>query len=382
MSLDEQLRLITETKDYVIVRRIAEGGMGAVYEAQQFGAEGFQKTVALKTILESYSSNDEFVRLFISEAKLVADLVHENIVQVYHLGKADKIYYIALEFVDGTNLEQFLDRHLQQKRPTPIELCAFIISRVCRGLEYAHNKRSREGEKLNIVHRDVSPKNIMMTYEGVTKLTDFGIAKALRVMEQDEGEVLMGKVEYMSPEQARYEGTDRRSDLFSLGIVMYELLTGRHIFETEDIYETLENVKSAPVPDPRTYRPDLPEELVAVVLKALERDLDKRWQTAGEMGYALEYYMYHDRYGPTNVTLGNYLKKHFLGLESEALDKLRPGLGESAAEKKSAPDKVPGGTESRVRQRADTLYADLLADDSATVVMDNDPDGGKSPSSG
>jgi eukaryotic-like serine/threonine-protein kinase len=182
----------------------------------------------------------------------------------------------------------------------------------------------------------------MINYEGVVKLTDFGIAKARQVMEQEEGEVLMGKVEYMSPEQARYEHTDRRSDLFSLGIVMYELLTGHHIFETDDIYQTLENVKEAPIPHPRQYRPELPDMLCDILMRSLERDLNKRYQTAGEMGVALEYYMYHKGYGPTNVTLGNYQKKHFLGQDGEAKDTKRIA-------------------DPNVQHRADTLFGDLLA---------------------
>src|SRR5215210_6620188 len=176
MSTENELTVIEENHRYTMVRRLAEGGMGAVYEAKQYGTEGFQKTVAIKTILESFSTNPEFVRLFIGEAKLVADLVHENIVQVYHLGKAGNIYYIALEFVEGINLEQFMDYHIDRGILVPVELGAFIISRVCRGLEYAHNKRGRDGLPLNIVHRDVSPKNVMLNYEGVVKLTDFGIA--------------------------------------------------------------------------------------------------------------------------------------------------------------------------------------------------------------
>jgi len=342
MAETEPIKSIPESKHYTMVRLLAEGGMGAVYEAQQFGTEGFKKTVAIKTILESYSTNAEFVRLFIGEAKLVADLVHENIVQVYHLGKTGNIYYIALEFVDGINLENFIDSHLERRMPLPIELGAFIISRVCRGLEYAHNKRGRDGQYLGIVHRDVSPKNIMLNYEGVVKLTDFGIAKARQVMEQQEGEVLMGKVEYMSPEQARYEATDRRSDLFSLGIVMYELLTGYHIFETDDIYETLENVKNATIPHPSKYRPELPVTLCDITMRALERDLSTRFQTAGEMSVALERYMYDKGYGPTNPLLGNYLRKHFLGLTPEADDGQRV-------------------RDLAVQHRADTLFGDLLA---------------------
>lgn len=311
---------IPEISRYALVKKLAEGGMGAVYEAKQFGSEGFEKVVAIKTILESYSNNYDFVRLFIGEAKLVANLVHENIVQVYRLGKSNNIFYISMEYVEGINMEEFLFYHKNKTQPVPMDLGAFLISRVCRGLEYAHNKKDRDGNNLGVVHRDISPKNIMINYEGVVKLTNFGIAKAKQVMEQDEGEVLMGKVEYMSPEQANYGLTDRRSDLFSLGIVMFELLTGHHIFESEDIYETLDNVKFAPIPDIKSHRPDIPDDLAKIVHKALERDLNKRYQTAGEMGYDLEYYMYHDRFGPTNVVLGNYMREHFLHEKPIAVD--------------------------------------------------------------
>jgi serine/threonine-protein kinase len=332
---------IEEQGRYRLVHKIAEGGMGAVYEAIQYGVEGFDKRVAIKTILESFTNNFEFVRMFIGEAKLVADLVHENIVQVYQLGRSKKSYYIAMEYVDGVNLEKYLDHHFDVKKELPTELGAFVVSRICRGLEHAHNKLGRDGEPLNIVHRDISPKNVMMNFEGVVKLTDFGIAKARQLMQQKEGEVLMGKVEYMSPEQARFGETDRRSDLFSLGIVLYEILTGHHIFAVEDIYETLENVKHKEIPDPRGFRPEIPEDLTKIVMKALERDVFKRYQTAGEMGYDLEYYMYHDRFGPTNVSLSLYLRDLF-GVDASG----KPRGSDSAGEV--------------VQRRAETLYRDLM----------------------
>ena len=323
---DKPLGAFSDQRRYELYSKIAEGGMGSVYRANQLGVEQFRKDVALKMIRSHFSQNDEFVRLFISEAKLVADLVHENIVQVYHLGKADEQYFIAMEYVDGINLQDFMTTHQERALVLDPDLGGFIISRICRGLEYAHNKADRQGQALNIVHRDVSPRNIMINYEGVVKLTDFGIAKAARVMEQQEGSVLMGKVAYMSPEQARGEETDRRSDLFSLGVVMYEVLTGRHFVQDEDIRHSdirrsLAKVSTAKIPDPKSIRSDLPDGLSAILMKALERDRKKRYQTAGEMGDALENYMYHDRYGPTNVTLGNYVKLVFLGIENP-----QPGL--------------------------------------------------------
>jgi serine/threonine-protein kinase len=307
---DESPATVRGESTYVLQRKLAQGGMGAVYEAVQLGAEGFAKTMAIKSILPHYSKNREFVEMFIGEAKLVANLVHENIVQIYQLGRDESgIYYIAMEYMDGINLEDLLNRHLDMTVSVPVELACFIGARTCRGLEYAHQKRGDDGEPLGIVHRDVSPKNILINTEGTVRLTDFGVAKARQYMNQQEGEVLMGKVEFMSPEQADYQVTDHRSDLFSLGIVLYELLTGVNPFEVEDVYETLERVKTLPIPDPRDYRKEIPEEVVRIITKALERDLETRYQSAGEMGYDLEYHIYRDGYGPTVQTLARYLSR-------------------------------------------------------------------------
>ena len=318
----EPLELFEDMHRYRLVRKVADGGMGTVYEAVQYGCEGFEKKVAIKTILPSYMDREEFLRLFIGEAKLVADLVHENICQVYHLGKIRGMYFIAMEYVEGINLAQFIDDHLDLGDPLPIELGAFIASRMCRALEYAHAKRGADGRPLGIVHRDISPTNVLMNFEGVAKLTDFGVAKAFRLMEQDEGRVLMGKARYMSPEQASYGATDARSDIFSLGIVMYELLTGHCMF-SEKSADVLDQLKDMQIPDPHHFVPELPDELVRVMMKALNRRPVDRYQSTGEMGYDLEYYMYHDRYGPTNQTLGSYLKQRFLGTPPEQL-KPRP----------------------------------------------------------
>ena len=296
---------------YQLRSKIASGGMGSIYRAYQLGPEGFKKEVALKMILSEYSGNSEFLRLFIGEAKLVADLVHENIVQVYHLGQLKDQYFIAMEYVDGIDLQEFMNWHIEQKVALDPDLGAFIISRICRALEYAHDKSDRHGNQLNIVHRDVSPRNIMANFQGVVKLADFGIAKARMLMEQQEGSVVMGKEAYMSPEQARFEETDRRSDLFSLGVVMYELLTGKRLFLDSDFQNSFFSAKTPQIPAPRSLRGDLPEGLAGILKQALQRDLSSRYQTAGKMGYDLEYYMYHDRFGPTNVTLGEYVREHF-----------------------------------------------------------------------
>ena len=301
------MRELEDRYRFKITRAIAEGGMGMVYEAQQLGAEGFEKTVALKVLLEELSSDSEFVEMFIGEAKLVADLVHQHIVQIYQLGQIQNRLYIAMEFIDGVNLRDCLDRHAEKEREMPIELAVYIMSRAARGLEYAHRARGKDGNILGVVHRDISPANIMMTFQGVVKVTDFGIAKAQNIMRDQEGEVLMGKLRYMSPEQAEYKQTDRRSDIFSAGIVLYELLAGKPLFEETDTSTTLKNVIQSPISPIREVNPKVPPEVEKILAKALERDLDKRYQDAGHFAYELEYYMYNNRFGPTMVTLENYL---------------------------------------------------------------------------
>jgi serine/threonine protein kinase len=314
-----------DTYQFRFTRKIAEGGMGAIYEALLYGSEGFEKTVTIKTIREKFTGDRDFVEMFIGEAKLVADLVHQNIVQIYKLGRIGSTYYIAMEYVNGINLQEFMVRHGEIGQKMPIELCAFIISRVCRGLEYAHTKRDKHGTPLGVVHRDISPKNLMISAEGEVKITDFGIAKAHNLMKDQEGQVLMGKAQYMSPEQAQYMPTDARSDVFSLGVVMYELLTGEQIFgANEDTTQILENVVVKDIRRPREVNPEIPEALEKIMLKALERPLTKRYQDAGKMGYDIEYFMYHKGYGPTIVTLEKYMRQLFPHLYKAPLQAVEP----------------------------------------------------------
>jgi eukaryotic-like serine/threonine-protein kinase len=293
---------------YEMTRKISEGGMGIVYEAVQRGAGQFRKVVAIKLIREEYSSIPEFQKNFIGEARLVADLIHTNIVQTYHLGQIGGQYFMTMEYVRGVNLEQFLDRHQELKRPLPVDLAAFIVSRVCRGLAYAHTKRDIDNRLLGIVHRDVNPKNVMLAYEGDVKLTDFGIAKALDLMYNEEGKVIPGKDEYLSPEGASYGVTDARSDIFSLGIVLTELLLGKNVFRSPNRLESRRNILSMPVPQFGSLRPEVDPKLEAIIQRALQRDRDQRYQAAYEMMTDLELYLYSDRYGPTNEKLALYLR--------------------------------------------------------------------------
>ena len=297
--------------NYEMVRQLAEGGMGVVYEAHQLGAGQFRKTVAVKLIREEYSAIPEFQKNFIGEARLVADLIHTNIVQTYHLGHIGGQYFMVMEYVGGQNIEQFLERHRKLNRQVPIDLAAFIVSRVARGLTYAHQKRDRDGHHLNIVHRDIGPKNILMGYEGDVKLTDFGIAKAFNLMYNEEGKVIAGKDEYLSPEQASYAVTDARADLFPLGIVLTEILLGKNIFRNVDRAQSRRNILTMPIPQFSSIRPDIDPRLEAIIQKALRRDRNQRYQSAAEMLNDLELYLYSDGYGPTNEKLGTYLRDLF-----------------------------------------------------------------------
>ena len=296
---------------YEITRKIFEGGMGVVYEGEQHGAREFIKRVAIKIIRPSFASQKMFIENFVGEAKLVADLIHTNIVQTYHLGEANGVCFIAMELIRGVNLEQFTRQLTDKKKTLPKELAVFITSRVARGLAYAHAKTDKNGKPLGIVHRDVSFKNIMIAFEGDVKLTDFGIAKARGFLTDQEGEVVAGKADYMSPEQADFQVTDKRSDLFSAGVVLSNLLLGRNIFKGENPEESRQRIMSQPIPNFRALDSRIDDKLNDILHHCLVRDPERRYATADELMYDLEYYIYHDGYGPTNEKLGTYMRELF-----------------------------------------------------------------------
>ncbi|RME92414.1 MAG: serine/threonine protein kinase [Verrucomicrobia bacterium] len=308
---------------YEVTRKIAEGGMGIVYEAAQLGARGFRKRVALKTIRERFARQKMFMDNFIGEAKLVADLIHTNIVQTYHLGEADGLCFITMEYINGVNLEQFR-RQLESKgRQLPKEMAVFIASRIARGLAYAHAKRGPDGKPLGIVHRDVNPKNVMIAFEGDVKLTDFGVAKARGYLTDREGEVAVGKPAYMSPEQADFRVTDKRSDLFSTGVVLLELLLGHNPFRGGSSEESRRNVIEKPLPPFQAMDPRIDDDLARILAKALERDPLRRYQSADDLRDDLEWNIYHKGLGPTNETLGRYMRELFGQIPPEAINGAR-----------------------------------------------------------
>ncbi len=276
---------------YQLLDRIAVGGMAEVFKAKRSGVAGFEKTLAVKRILPHLSDNEEFVNMFVDEAKMVAGLTHPNIVQIFDLGQIEKSYFIAMEYIHGRDLRTILKRAKEKDLSLPLDLSLRIASALCAALEFAHRKKDERGRAMEIVHRDVSPQNILISFEGDVKLTDFGIAKAATKASHTDRGALRGKLLYMSPEQAWGKAIDRRSDLFSLGLVLYEMVTDQKPFllgGDGSEMTILEKVRRCEIAPARSQNPKMPESLDRLVMKTLARDPDERYQDAAEMSRALE----------------------------------------------------------------------------------------------
>ena len=268
---------------YTILRKITDGGTAEIFLAKQHGAQGFEKTVVLKRIFTTFYADPQFRHMLRDEAHVAMSLNHSNIVQVLDLGESEGRYFLALELVDGWTLDRILKRSKAAGVPIPPALALYVTAEICRALGYAHAKKRGDGKPLGIVHRDVSPHNVMMSAEGEVKLTDFGIAKAQNKTEKSLGNLIKGKVAFMSPEQAAGGELDGRSDLFSVGTMLYTMITRRHPFDAPTDYETLMLVKNGDFLPPETARPGLNPELYRVIRKAMGKTADTRYQKAEEM---------------------------------------------------------------------------------------------------
>lgn len=283
---------------YLLLEKLAVGGMAEVYRAKASGAGGFEKQLAIKQILPSYSNNDEFQRMFEYEARLSSMLTHANIVQIYDFVKSGDTYLLSMEYVDGKNLRQFVNKVKKMNITVPIEFGLYIINEVSKGLEYAHKKKDDlSGTPLNIIHRDMSPQNIMLSYEGAVKIVDFGIAKAKDRVDETRSGVIKGKFGYMSPEQANGEDVDLRTDIFSTTIILYELLVNKRLFAAENEMATLKRIQECIVPPPAQVNPKISAELEKIVLKGLSKDLSLRYENSGVFHRALQEHL--NKFAPT-----------------------------------------------------------------------------------
>ncbi len=300
-----------EFGQYRLLERIGVGGMAEVWKARMTGVEGFQKTVAIKKILPHLTDSPAFVDMFIDEAKLAAQLSHANIIHIYDLGKIDHDYYIAMEYVEGANLRNLLNVARERGKPVPIGLALFVAARLASALDHAHHKRDFEDRDLGLVHRDVSPQNVLIGYEGTIKLCDFGIVKAVSKSSHTQMGALKGKLQYMSPEQAWGKMVDGRSDIFAVGGLLFEMLTGRRLFAGDSEMEVLEAVRECRIQKPSELRPEVSDEVDALVLKALEAEPGDRFQSAGELSRRLEELLTSFRPAPGQAELAAYVAELF-----------------------------------------------------------------------
>jgi serine/threonine protein kinase len=298
---------------YYLMDRVAVGGMAEVFKAKTVGAEGFSKIVALKRILPNIAEDNEFINMFIDEAKIAVQLSHANVAQILELGEDQGTYFIAMEYVQGKDLRTIFERakRLEESRTISPLMAAYIISRVCEGLDYAHRKKDDSGQPLRIVHRDVSPQNILVSYDGDVKLIDFGVAKAQNKMTRTQAGILKGKFSYMSPEQVQGVPLDQRSDIFSLGIVLHEILVGERLFVGKSDFQTLEKVRKAEATLPSESNPEVPPELDDITMKALSRDPETRYHYASEMHEDLQRFLYSRSPVYSRKDLAGYMKQYY-----------------------------------------------------------------------
>lgn len=267
---------------YQIVERIAAGGMAEVYRGESAGIEGFRKKVAIKRVLPKLSQNREFIHMFLDEARLCAYLSHSKCVQVFDIGQAAGAHFIVMEFVDGADLQGVLEHLQRRQQQLPVEVACLIAMHVCEGLAYAHDATDHQGQPLGIVHRDISPHNVLMTRFGEVKLVDFGLAKASSHLTAEEEDIVKGKFGYLAPEVTHGQGADRRVDIFAAGILLWEMLAGRRLFKGETDLETFKQVQAAVIPDMRQIRGDVSDDVAYVLSKSLARDREQRYQQAGD----------------------------------------------------------------------------------------------------
>jgi len=326
---------------YVLIRKIAMGGMAEIFKAKTAGAEGFEKDVVIKRILPHFTEDADFVKMFIDEASITSKLQHANIVQIFDFDVCEGSYFIAMELIDGVDLKKVVDVGVKDGKPVSVAQCVQIVMETAKGLHYAHAKEHK-GQPLNIVHRDISPHNVMVSYNGEVKLMDFGIAKAAQRSTKTMAGTVKGKVAYMSPEQARGKNLDGRSDLFALGIMLWEMLTGKRLFLGDSDFETLTNVLKSEAPAPSTLNSKVDAQLDAIILKALAKDRDERQKNVEEFTRELTRWYYSTVQDLEAESLKKYLHELFAeDIEENRVlseeERGRPVSGATSGSSPSAP---------------------------------------------
>ncbi len=350
--------------DYILEEKIATGGMAEIFKAKRKGVEGFEKTVVVKRILPSVAEDREFIDMLIDEAKIASQLSHPNIVQIFDLGKKEGSYFIAMEYVHGKDLRTILKTLSSRGRLLPFELSAYIGMKICDALYYAHNKKDSSGRPLKIVHRDVSPQNILISYDGDVKLTDFGVAKASTKLHQTVAGQIKGKMLYMSPEQSKgSKEVDFRSDIYSLGCVLFEMITGKKLFMADSEMAVLEKVQKGKIVKPTKLNPEVPAQLESIVLKALKPRPSERYQSALEMKKDLEKFILSRRKTiPDNHELSLFMAELFPG-EFAFLPPVRERVEILEATRREAPQIFQAfeGKEEKRRVSKPLIFALVLA---------------------
>ena len=306
--------------DYILLEKLAAGGMAEIYLAKKMASSGIQKFVAIKRILQQFSSSKDFINMFKEEAKIAINLSHSNVVPIYDFGVENSQLYIAMEFVEGRNLRQILNRMKKQKKQFTIAQTVYIIKQACSGLDYAHNCIDpTTGKNLDIIHRDVSPQNIMISFEGDAKIVDFGIAKASHQIEATQAGTLKGKFGYMSPEQIEGHPLDPRTDIFAMGIILWEVLANKRLFLANNEINTLRKIRECQIPKLRDINPSIPLDLEKTVEKALKKDKLERYKTAFDMHKDLQSFL--SRFEPdfSSKDISSFVK----GLFSEEIIEIR-----------------------------------------------------------
>ena len=279
--------MAVQQQRYRVIEKIASGGMAEVFRAESAGLEGFKKTVAIKRVLPHLSEKKQFIGMFLDEARVSAQLGHSNCVQVFDIGVGDNTYFIVMEYVDGADLKAIIENLRATNRQMAPELACLICVRICEGLAYAHELCDAEGNPMHIVHRDMSPPNVLVTRHGEVKIVDFGLAKANSQLEKSEPGIIKGKFSYLSPEAAQGKSVDQRTDIFAVGIILWELLAGRRLFLGETDLETVRQVQRAEVPPIRNFNAAVTPELERVIARGLAVDPTRRYQSAREFCHDL-----------------------------------------------------------------------------------------------